>query len=271
MSKFEKGDFNIWTDPYIQKGLLYTQLNDSIAGGGHSKEQNNKILEWLYSYLENKHLKILDLGSGNGYLANKLASLGHKVIGIDINKIAINYSKNHIPQGTDITFLKRNYKQRFPSKNFDTIFFMNDYSSLIPQEKDLLMRKINRSLKIGGEFIFDVFGFGLNEINKEKKDWMFSEPYSFFGKKENLVLHELSYLTKENAWKEKYIIINKHCRIRKSVIYAFLYTKKTIKDYISHFGFELIDFNTDLAQYDLVGKNIKDFAYFIRIKKIKDI
>jgi len=46
---------------------------------------------------ENKHLTILDAGCGNGYIAGKMAELGHSVIGIDLAEDGIAIARQAYP------------------------------------------------------------------------------------------------------------------------------------------------------------------------------
>jgi len=74
-------------------------------GSNKPKESHNYIFPKIQELLPNeKKLRILDAGCGNGYMAAELAKLGHEVTGMDIAEDGISIAQRHYP---DVQFYVR--------------------------------------------------------------------------------------------------------------------------------------------------------------------
>ncbi len=62
-----------------------------------ASECHSYVLPKLLALLPGDKLKILDMGCGNGYVANQLSLRGHKVTGIDLSKDGIELAQNTYP------------------------------------------------------------------------------------------------------------------------------------------------------------------------------
>ena len=86
---------------------------------------------WWEAYLaaigENKQNKVLDIGTGTGFIALGLAEHGHQVTGIDIAPEMLAHAKNKATlRGVEIDFLVADAeKPPFSPKSFDVIVCRN--------------------------------------------------------------------------------------------------------------------------------------------------
>ncbi len=103
--------------------------------------------------------QILDLACGTGTLPIILASAGYMVSGLDLSYRAIFLADekariNHV----DIDFRIRDMSDFSYSKPFDVITCFFDSINFIPKEKvPKMLDCVDKSLKPGGYFIFDLF------------------------------------------------------------------------------------------------------------------
>lgn len=114
--------------------------------------------------------KILDFGCAGSLLSYKLASLGYKVTGYDLDKLLINHP--------NFTFIQDNLMNNdFPDETFDGIIAVSaiehcgspdlEGGTDFIVDKDLeIVGEFHRLLKIGGVFIFTV-PFGRSGFNSE--------------------------------------------------------------------------------------------------------
>jgi 2-polyprenyl-3-methyl-5-hydroxy-6-metoxy-1,4-benzoquinol methylase len=83
--------------------------------------------ERLISYLKNKqqHLKVLEIGCGNGWLSNKIAfHVDAEVVGIDINKIELSQARTIWSHKIDLDFVYGDIRDNiFKQDHFDIIVF----------------------------------------------------------------------------------------------------------------------------------------------------
>jgi len=100
---------------------------------------------------DSKPLNIIDIGCGNGFLAHKLAEMGHNVVGIDIAEDGIKIASRSYP---DIKFLVRSGYD-----NLDNL--LNDSPNLIVSSEVIehlyypqkFLKNIHGSLAKGGHLI----------------------------------------------------------------------------------------------------------------------
>lgn len=103
--------------------------------------------------IEKSKLNILDIGTGSGFFAIILKSLGHDVIGIDLSKNMVNSAKNVSELlGYDIKFSVMNAQElKFEDNCFDVIVSRNLTWTLPAVEK--AYEEWYRVLKKGGQLI----------------------------------------------------------------------------------------------------------------------
>lgn len=85
-----------------------------------------KIMDYLSSCADGKVKSILDIGCGNGHIANFLKSKGYDVVGVDYSKQAIDLAKKTYP---NIPF----YKIAVEDENLDNLF-EKDFNLIICTE-----------------------------------------------------------------------------------------------------------------------------------------
>ncbi|MBI1864029.1 methyltransferase domain-containing protein [Candidatus Woesebacteria bacterium] len=150
-------DFNERVIPDVSANFLY---QEALAR-----------YKFAQKYLKPK-FKVLDLGCGTGYGTKLLGEKVPEIIGIDINKEAINFAKKNYPK-----------KANFRIGNVELLKFKDNYFNLIcsfeviehlknPQKKYL--KEIKRVLKKDGKVIFST-------PNKETRspESEVSSPYHF--------------------------------------------------------------------------------------------
>lgn len=157
----------MWTDPHISKQLLELHINPDIDAASRSYDKINIITKWILEQINKPKAKILDLGCGPGLYAEILARNGHSVTGIDFSGNSIQYAINHAKElQLDIEYINSDYLNLDYDSQFDVILLIYlDFCALIPSERDQILKNVNRALKKGGVFIFDV----VNEKNIDKK------------------------------------------------------------------------------------------------------
>ncbi len=140
--------------------------NQSIA-----EMQNERYEEWLEvitSQLpQGEGLKVLDIGTGAGYMAMLLASKGHSVTGVDLCQEMITAAK----EASSVLDLKIDFQQQdaenlsFPSESFDVIITRNLTWTLPSLDKDYQLWY--SFLKPGGVLMNFDADYGQTSFNKE--------------------------------------------------------------------------------------------------------
>jgi SAM-dependent methyltransferase len=89
---YSKGTAQMWVDEYISVRLLEVHLNPDIELASRKETTINKTVAWILDKVPGEKLEILDLGCGPGLYAEKLASRGHRVTGMDFSANSIRYA-----------------------------------------------------------------------------------------------------------------------------------------------------------------------------------
>lgn len=157
---YKAGSAFMWTDEHISKQLLKIHLNFDIDLASRKKTTIEKTAQWILdTQKEKEKLNILDLGCGPGLYCEIFAEKGQKVTGIDISKNSIEYAKKSAEEKKlEINYINANYLEidLEPDKYDLVVMIFTDFGVLIPSERESLLNMIQRALKKGGVFIFDV-------------------------------------------------------------------------------------------------------------------
>lgn len=203
---YEKGTAFMWTDAHISKQLLDIHLNPDIDLASRKRSTIESTADWILETQRGKGvLNILDLGCGPGLYAEVFAENGHQVTGVDISPTSIEYAeKSANEKSLDISYLNENYLELdLESDTYDLVVMIyTDLGVLLPDDRDTLLKMINRVLKKGGTFIFDVLKDNDLEKKVTPKTWEVArsgfwkdDPYvalaeSFFYQKEKIILSQ---------------------------------------------------------------------------------
>jgi thiopurine S-methyltransferase len=113
--------------------------------------------------LEDKDLKILIPGGGNSYEAEYLHQKGFKnVFVIDIAKKALENFSERVPDFPKENLIHQDFFQ-FQGK-FDLIIEQTFYCAILPEQRDLYVKKVMELLHKNGKLIGLLFQFPLTEV-----------------------------------------------------------------------------------------------------------
>jgi len=258
---FQRSNETIWTDEHISKSLLKAHLDESTDGASRKPEMRTKIVNWINQKIE-PNSKIIDLGCGPGLYLYELASLGHKVIGIDFNKASYNYANDNKTIRGLIEYKYGNYlKDKIIGKYNMAMMIYFDFGALIPKEQIFLLKMLKNILEDDGIWIFDIFGAPVMEKIQEKRNWEVSQGNDFWSREPYLLMEEIKIFKNENTIGTRYYLVDqKTGKIKEYIMWDQYYTENTIQKLMFENGFEVIEINNKLV------KNNEE-TLFIKAKK----
>ncbi|MEK7186974.1 MAG: class I SAM-dependent methyltransferase [Patescibacteria group bacterium] len=109
----------------LHKRIL-TLISDRASdyeGGVHPKHRLMQYHRFFTERLSNNE-KVLDIGSGRGFLANEMARTGARVVGIELSKKNLDQSKR-LYQAPNLRFILGDAWKDLPKEKFDTIVMSN--------------------------------------------------------------------------------------------------------------------------------------------------
>ena len=116
-----------------------------------------------------KNKKVLDLGTGTGRYANRIAQVASEIYGIDLSENMIQIANSNKNKEGNVHFeVGDATKLRFASEEFDIAISVGMFEYL--QDVSLFLLEINRVLKKGGICIFS--------CHRKKSNFVFSRIYS---------------------------------------------------------------------------------------------
>lgn len=122
---------------------------------------------WVLSSIDERFgmnaCRVLDIGCGAGFLANKLASAGHEVVGIDLSEPSLEVARKHAPSRKVQYKIMDAHELAFSDGRFDVVCAMDvlEHTPL----PDQLVREASRVLKPGGLFFF-------HTLNRNPLSWL---------------------------------------------------------------------------------------------------
>lgn len=163
-----KKENRILSDEEIKR-LPFTKKNNP-----HAKEWQlrQKSTQRFLNYIKKKDaLKILDIGCGNGWFTNAIASVSknNKIIGLDVNLTELEQA-HRVFKKENIRFVCADiFKRKDLFKNSFNIIVLNGTIQYFPNFKELI-QVLTTFLELGGEIhIIDSPFYKLNEIELAKK------------------------------------------------------------------------------------------------------
>ena len=101
--------------------------------------------------------RVLDLGCGNGALAQALHERGYEVVGLDDSAEMLVAAKEAFPH---LSFVQGNALDLAFEEPFDAVFSNAVLHWIDEEDQPQLIRSVARSIKSGGQFVFECGGYG---------------------------------------------------------------------------------------------------------------
>ena len=111
--------------------------------------------EWIAGELKGHRQRVLDLGCGGGFLANRLSFDGHEVTGVDISQDALATARRFDRSGT-VNYLAADVANLpFADGSFDVVCAMDLLEHV--EDYPAVLREAARVLRPGGRLYFHTF------------------------------------------------------------------------------------------------------------------
>ncbi len=221
---YTPGTASMWQDAYISSQLLHIHLSQDTNLASRKETTILSTIDWITSKVPGENLHILDLGCGPGLYTEKFAEQGHVVTGIDFSAQSIDYAKESArKKGMNISYLCQDYLQLEEENSYDlVIMIFTDFGVLTPEQRSILLHNIQRALKPGGVFLFDVLNpeYSLKESSttswetEEKGFWRpspylalqasFSYPEQQVSLTQHLIIDETEKIEIYRFWANKF-------------------------------------------------------------------
>ena len=216
---YTPGTASMWQDAYISSQLLQTHLSQHTDLASRKETTIVSTVDWITSKVPGESLHILDLGCGPGLYTEKFAEQGHVVTGMDFSAQSIDYAKKSAQKKElNISYLHQDYLQFEEINTYDLIVMIfTDFCVLTPEQRCILLHNIQRALKPGGKFLFDVLNEQYPSKASTAKGWELAEK-GFWRKNPYVALQESFYYPEQKVSLNQHLIIDE---TRELEVYRF--------------------------------------------------
>jgi len=161
----------LWSSPDISEMMLRYHLDEDIDLASRRGEFIEASVAWIAeTFGLGPRSRVVDLGCGPGLYANRLATTGADVTGIDISPRSIDHARAMAEQeGVAVRYLLGDYLSTDLEPGFDlATMIMYDYCALSPAQRRAVLQRVLRVLEPGGAFLFDVYSVAAFETWDEQ-------------------------------------------------------------------------------------------------------
>ncbi len=156
---FEPSEAPFWADPYISARLLEFHLDGSTPAASRVPADLDAAVANLAVHdLAGPGIRLLDLGTGPGLIAHRLARAGTAVTGVDLSERSLAYARARAEEdGLAIDYRLQDFTRLTDEGAYDVAF--QSYLELSTFDDATLGRilaGVHRALVPGGAFVFDV-------------------------------------------------------------------------------------------------------------------
>jgi 2-polyprenyl-3-methyl-5-hydroxy-6-metoxy-1,4-benzoquinol methylase len=206
---FTPGEPRFWDDPHISKHMLAAHLDSQSDLASRKPETIDASVAWIMVTLGLEDGdRVLDLGCGPGLYSNRLAQLGLQVTGVDYSKRSIEYARWAAKElGLEIEYRCEDYLALTDESLYDAaLLIYGEYCAFSPDLRRRLLANVQRTLKPGGAFVFDVSTPSLTGHQGEHTEWRAVET-GFWRAGPHLVLSQRFEYPDEMIYLDQYLVI----------------------------------------------------------------
>ena len=261
---FQRSGHSIWTDPYISRQLLAAHLDQSNDMVSRNPKVIDRTIRWILRGIPRK-ASVLDLGCGPGLYSQKLAGMGYRVTGVDINAESIKYARLK-DKRRSVRYIHGDYLKARLEGSYDLIVMIYcDFGALIPKEQELILKKARSLLKKDRILVFDVFGTAIARQKEEIRTWSHSTGSDFWSKDPHWILEEVRHFPKASAVGSRYVLIpEKAGKTKEFIMWDQYYTKRKIREFVGRNGFAVEKIAENLVRSNQFAS---DDVLFIKTRK----
>jgi len=246
---FAKSTAPFWDDPYISEQMLKAHLDPNMDLASRRHDTINRSVNWIVKELGlQKGARILDLGCGPGLYCTRFAKREFVVTGIDYSKRSIQHAKEYATLNKlKVEYIYKDYLTIDYSNIFDLVTLIYfDFGVLSDGDRDLLLQKIHKSMKPGGNFLFDVCTPKYHNSVKEERIWKY-EDKGFWRPIPYLLLTEKIKYPRQDVLLTQYFVFDGDSDFGIYRIWDHAYTKDSIHKALSDAGFSDVRFFGDIV------------------------
>jgi SAM-dependent methyltransferase len=190
--------------------MLRFHLDGSVAISSETTEFIEAATAWMTeTFRLADGARVLDLGCGPGLYASPFARIGADVTGIDFSARSIAHAREAAARaGLRVTYLVEDCLAWQPSGHFDlATMIMRDYCALAPDQRLVVLGKVERLLTPGGAFLLDVDSTATLDTRTESASYGYRPAGGFWSANPYFEFHNAFVYPDEAVTLDEYVIV----------------------------------------------------------------
>lgn len=159
-----------WHESDFSRRMLREHLSQEHDAASRRTSIIDQHVTWIHHEILNETpSKVLDLGCGPGFYADRLSRLGHAVTGIDFSPASIDYARQH-SMGT---FILGDILTHELGTGYDLVMLVfGELNAFAPADAAHLINRAYDALKPGGQLLLEVHTYdAVKRIGSEPASW----------------------------------------------------------------------------------------------------
>ena len=206
-----EGDNIPWNEPAFSGRMLKEHLSQDHDAASRRFKTIDQHVNWIHTnLLSTQPSVILDLCCGPGLYAERLARLGHTIIGIDYSPASIEYAVSTAQrEKLPCTYVCRDVRQaEFPVAMDLVMMIYGEFNVFRPIQVKEILQKAWYSLKTGGTLLLEPHPYQvIKNLGEAPASW-YSSPAGLFSDHPHFVLHQNHWDTQTNTATKRYFVID---------------------------------------------------------------
>jgi SAM-dependent methyltransferase len=196
----------LWTRSHLARQMLSYHLSQDTDLASRRFDSIDRIVGWIDAQLDLSGKSVCDLGCGPGLYAQKFASEGAQVTGVDFSIHSLDYARAQGPN--TIQYIEADYLADDLPTGFDIVTLIyTDLCSLSPESRKRLLGRMRGMLNPGGHIILDVAGLGSFTTKEETTIIEHNLMGGFWSAEDYVGIHRIFVYPEDCVSLDRYLIV----------------------------------------------------------------
>ncbi|MGC9397178.1 MAG: class I SAM-dependent methyltransferase [Anaerolineae bacterium] len=200
-----------WNEPAFSMRMLHEHLSQDHDLASRRFATIDAHVAWIRRHiLCGEPARVLDLGCGPGFYAQRLARMGHTCIGVDFSPASIAYAKAQAEgTGLPLTYIEGDVRTIDYGSGYDLVMFIyGEFNVFRPTDARGILQKAYQTLKPGGWLLLEPHTFAAVEsLGKVANSW-YTTGSGLFSERAHFCLTENSWDAEGAVATERHFIID---------------------------------------------------------------
>ena len=240
-----------WHEPGFSRRMLEEHLTQKHDLASRRFERVDRQVSWIdQEILSQRPSRILDLGCGPGFYAERLSRLGHQCVGIDYSPASIEYARERaFRDQLGCSYIEQDIRTAEYGKSFDLVMLIfGELNVFTPSDARSILKRAHAALFDRGTLLLEVHTLSVvREIGERDPSWYTAEP-GLFSDRPHLCLRESSWDPDQRTATERCLIVDAETGLAtKHGATTQGYSDSEYRSLLQDSGFREVDFRASLS------------------------